>query len=190
MTRSIAAVAVVAFAATPAAADTKFAIGASLGSTSGEAGRDEVSTRGLFARIGLGSRLWAQVEIGSGELEDLDDSTWKSRRGALALRVDLNEGSRWTPYLLGAIGGERWFGGGWDYGTESDFTSRELGGGLDLALGTDVALGVDVRFGRRDLEQTRWTDDDVVIAIVPPSPPIDTADGSYSSLRLTLTAKL
>jgi hypothetical protein len=189
MIRSFAVVAVTLLFVGPAAADTRFAIGASLGQTEGaDDSRDEISTRGVFARLGLGSRFWAQAEIGSGSLDDLDDSSWNHRRGALALRADLGSG-RWTPYLLGAIGGERWFGGGWDYGTQSDYTFTELGGGLDLALGDEVALGLDLRFGGRELAQSRWRDDDVVIAIVPPAPPID-PEGDYTSIRLTLTAKL
>jgi hypothetical protein len=171
----------------PALAD-RLAIGASIGKSGGKTGGDtgeEISTRGVFARVMLGERASIFGELGGATLEDLIDSTWTARRGVVGARLDLSR-DRWTPYVLLGIGAERWRGGGWDAGTITDYSIRELGGGIDLALDRTVSIGLDLRFGERTLEQSRF-EGDVVIAILPPSPPIGT---DYTALRLTLTAKL
>jgi hypothetical protein len=174
--------AIALLAGSPAEAE-RLAVGAALGRVTGEA--DRSTSRGLFARVALAPRVGLFGELGRASLEDPGEGAWIAKRAAFGVRADLGAGA-WTPYLLAAAGGERWYGLLWDLRLTSDHRIAELGGGLELALDRTVSIGLDVRIGERTLAQTRFRDD-VVILIVPPSPPIARA---YTSMHLTLTVRL
>ena len=157
----------------------RFAFGVAFGKGSDDSAA--YSTRALSGRLRLANHVSVFAELGRAYL---DDNDWTARRGVVGARLDLSRG-RWQPFIAAAIGGERWTGG--SLRTEADYTTREAGLGLELALEQTVAIGVELRAGTRELQATRFTDDDVVILIVPPSAPIGE---NYTTLALTLTARL
>lgn len=156
----------------------RFAFGVAFGKGSDESAA--FSTRALSGRLRIADHVSVFGELGRAYL---DDDKWAARRGLVGARLDLSRG-RWQPFIAAALGGERWTGG--SFHSEADYTVREAGIGLEVALEQTIAIGVELRAGARELQATRLPGD-VVILIIPPSPPLGE---NYTTAALTLTARL
>jgi len=194
-----AAAVIAAGAALPSAARAEGVLGVSIGRSedvqgaSGEANH----TLGVLGRMSLGGRLSGQLELQQTEAPG-DGSRLRSATALLV--IDLVQGSRLVPMLVGGAGLDRasFLGGG------VTMEGHHFEGGLGLEYRTDGGffVGADLRLGGRSIEN-----DQVVLdgagGIPPPPPPgsfpppIDPkplvvtgiAEGEYRTLRLTIGAR-
>lgn len=195
--RIAASVAAVALAALPSLASARpVTAGVSVGTHHDKVDADGEGNRslGLFGRVGLSSRLAAQLEVMK---IDTDEQTWTPttiRVGTLSLRLDLVDPkqSRLVPTVS--------FGAGFDRAsTDYDTTSgHHYEGGLGLEYRADGGfnIGIDVRFGGRSVEQEVAYADDLPVDGTPPPETTGGAkplvydggglrEGEYRAIRVT-----
>lgn len=141
-----------------ATADARpFTAGISLGSShdqkDDEAGIEGSKTIGLFGRIGLTSRLAAQLELAKYERPDFSGTV--VRTGTALLVVDLTAGRSWVPTIMVGMGIDRAdhdFGGSKGHHIEGGF-------GIEYRASGGFTLGADFRLGGRSVEE-----EDVILA--------------------------
>lgn len=181
--------ALVALAALPllalpsVAAARPITAGVDLGISAAEAqgdGAEPGTTLGVFARVGLTSRLSAQLELQRIRLADAYGNTGDIKTGTALLVVELGKSGNLVPTLVAGIGVDR--------ASEYDYPSRathiEGGFGLEYRATGGFTIGADVRMGGRSLDENEYTtlDDRPVIALYAPSP---LQAGEYRSGRIT-----
>lgn len=134
--------------AAPALADARsITLGAGLGLTQSKAAAENEpdDTLQLFGRVGLTSRLSAQLE-----LQRIEDPYLDIRTGTALLVVELADSSRLAPLLLAGVGIDRasatWY--------EGEGTHIEGGFGLEYRAEGGLTIGGDVRLGGRSVENT------------------------------------
>jgi hypothetical protein len=172
------AIVAVALLALPALADARpITAGASLGRIQSKASSDgEASdTYQLFGRIGLTSRLSAQLELQKIEAPLLDV---RGVTGLLVVELG-NQGGRFIPLLVAGLGVDRastdWY--------EASGTHIEGGLGIEYRASGGFVVGMDLRLGGRSISSTTR---DVYpvhtgVALVAP---IELEEGEYRSGRL------
>jgi hypothetical protein len=150
--------------------------GASLGRIQSKANAEgEASdTFQLFGRVGLTSRLSAQLELQKIEDPDLD-----VRSGTALLVVELGTHKRWMPLLVAGMGIDHasndWY--------EADGNHIEGGFGLEYRADGGLTIGVDLRLGGRSVDQQ----DEYYPAVegdIALYAPYGLVEGEYRSARL------
>lgn len=143
---------------------------------------DASSTLGVFARVGLTSRLAAQLEVQRIRMDDTYGTAADLKTGTALLVVELGATGRLVPTLKVGIGLDRASG---YYGDTTSGHHIEGGFGLEYRLDGGLTLGADVRMGGRSIDQqTEYAyDDRPEIALYAPSA---LQAGEYRSARVTL----
>ncbi len=132
----------------PALADARpITFGAGLGLTQSEIDTDGKpnDTLQLFGRVGLTSRLAAQLE-----LQRIEDPVIDIRTATALLVVELSSSPRFVPLLVAGFGLDRGSGGWYD----AEGTHTEGGFGLEYRAEGGLTVGADVRLGGRSIHQT------------------------------------
>lgn len=157
--------------------------GVALGISHGQDDADDQanSTLGVFARVGLTSRLAAQLEVQRIRMDDTYGAGGDLKTGTALLVVELGRTGRLVPTLAVGVGLDR---------ASDDYygatTGHHIEGGLGLEYRFDggLTLGADVRVGGRSVDDKVYAyDDKAVIALYAPSP---LEEGEYRSARVTL----
>ncbi|HVK85119.1 MAG TPA: outer membrane beta-barrel protein [Kofleriaceae bacterium] len=182
------ALAVFAFALPSVAAARPFTAGVDLGLSHSEAndtaGTEPSTTLGVFARLGLTSRLAGQIELQRIRTDDTYGTGGDIKTATALLVVELGRSGRLVPTLMAGIGLDRATG----YYMEK---AHHLEGGFGLEYRADggFTLGADVRMGGRTLDEETfyaYPEDartDGYATLYAPSP---LQAGEYRSARITL----
>lgn len=135
--------------ALPSLADARpITFGVGLGRTQSEVDADGEAngTQQLFGRVGLTSRLAAQLE-----LQRIDDPSVDIRTGTALLVVELGTLGSFVPLLVAGIG----FGkASSDWGYETSGSHKEGGFGLEYRAEGGLTIGADLRLGGRSIDQS------------------------------------
>lgn len=167
----------------PARAD-RFAIGASIGSSKDEGGTPSLPTRGVLARIKLSGKLSLEGTLDGAKSSEYAQRNYKPSKGLRAMaaaRYDLGTGAL-APYLVAAVGAERWTTDWMEFG----YWRREVGVGLDVRISDGLHLGADIRTGVREFIGKRQTENVAIDVYIPE--PFSEHPTDYVTTRLTLTA--
>jgi hypothetical protein len=129
----------------PLASARPITAGASLGRIQSKANAegDASDTYQLFGRVGLTSRLGAQLE-----LQKIEDPSLDVRSATGLLVVELASNPRWVPLLVAGMGIDRasndWY--------EGSGTHIEGGLGLEYRAEGGFTVGLDLRLGGRSVD--------------------------------------
>jgi hypothetical protein len=174
----LAAAVVVALASFASVATARpITAGASLGRIQSKANAEgEASdTYQLFGRIGLTSRLGAQLE-----LQKIEDPNIDVRSATGLLVVELASNPRWAPLLVAGMGIDRasndWY--------EGSGTHIEGGLGLEYRAEGGFTIGVDLRLGGRSVDEQTGYYPAIEGDVVPFLPYDSLVEGEYRSGRL------
>lgn len=159
----------------PALADARpITFGAGVGRVEAELDLDGESESAiqLFGRVGLTSRLAAQLK-----LQRIDLETNLAMRTVTALLVvELGRAGNFVPLLVAGFGYDRvsndWY--------EAEGTHKEGGLGLEYRAEGGLTIGADVRLGGRSIESDVYT---ILPAETATFAPIDVQSGEYRSAR-------
>ncbi len=166
--------------AIPALADARpITAGASIGRIQSKANADgEASdTYQLFGRVGLTSRLGAQLE-----LQKIEDPSLDVRSGSALLVIELANHPHWAPILVAGVGLDHaqadWY--------EASGHHIEGGPGLEYRADGGFVIGVDLRLGGRSVteESEVYPVYDTEAGILPLYAPYGLVAGEYRSARL------
>ena len=145
---------------------------------------DASSTLGVFARVGLSSRLAAQLEIQRIRTDDTYGAAADLQTGTALLVVELGATGRLVPTLMVGVGLDR---ANADYGETTTGHHIEGGFGLEYRLDGGLTLGADVRMGGRSIDdETVYAYDDAVPGTIALYAPSGLQAGEYRSARVTL----
>lgn len=182
------AIALVTLALPTIAAARPFTAGVDLGLSHSEAndtsGLEPSTTLGVFARLGLTSRLAGQVELQRIRTDDAYGTGGDIKTATALLVVELGSRGRLVPTLMAGIGLDRANG---YYPQKAHHI--EGGFGLEYRAEGGFTLGADVRMGGRTMDEDTYypyreiTATDGYTAIYAPSP---LQAGEYRSGRITL----
>ena len=161
--------------ALPALADARpITFGVALGriESENEFDGEADSTKQLFGRIGLTSRLSAQLE-----LQKIEQTTGPHvRSGTALLVVELgNAGGKLVPLLVAGLGIDH--ASSDDY--EANGSHKEGGLGLEYRADGDFTIGADVRLGGRSVDEPDYACEVCTLYY-----PQYMAEGEYRSARL------
>ncbi len=159
---------------------------------SGQNGEDPNHQLGLFGRLGLTSRLSAQLEVSKIRLAD-ESTEVRSVTGLLV--IDLSSSKTWVPILLVGYGVDSastntYYGDCFDCSSSSSesATHTEGGFGLEYRAPGGLTIGADVRMGGRSIDQS-----DKIQPLAGTKQPTTALyygsafqEGEYRSARLTL----
>ncbi|MDX2087916.1 MAG: outer membrane beta-barrel protein [Kofleriaceae bacterium] len=155
-------------------------LGLSAAKSQGE-GADPGTTVGLFARVGLTSRLSGQLEVQRIRMPDGYGTSGDIKTATALLVVELGRSGNLVPTLMVGAGVDR----ASEYNYPSRATHIEGGFGLEYRMSGGFSLGADLRMGGRSLDEDEYVayDDRPQIALYAPSP---LQAGEYRSGRVTL----
>ena len=158
------------------AAARPITVGAAYGITQSkvDANADPNTTLNIFGRLGLSSRLGAQLEL---QRSQTDAGGSDIRTGTALLALDLGSGRHLVPMILA--------GAGLDRATASyqDVTGTHVEGCFALEYRADggLVLGGDVRIGDRSIDQPKTVPLTGAAYLYAPA---TLSDGEYRSARL------
>jgi hypothetical protein len=146
---------------------------------------DASSTLGVFARVGLTSRLAAQLEVQRVRMDDTYGASADLKTGTALLVVELGATGRLVPTLKVGVGLDR---ASDDYGYGATTGHHIEGGfGLEYRLDGGLTLGADVRMGGRSIDdEQQYAYEDAVPGTIALYAPSALQAGEYRSARLTL----
>lgn len=154
-------------------------VGASLGITQSEQTQNESvdKTYAIYGRIGIVSRLSAQLEVAKIDASDRGYTEADARAVTALAVVDL-AGGHWVPVLLAGIGFANATVG--PNSGEIDTHHVEAGLGLEYRAAGGFVIGIDARIGDRTIDSDTTLHPDLYS--LPPILP----DGQYRSVRLAI----